>query len=176
MQADRGVTSVMSSVSQTSATSLLSSQHQLQALPSTITAQQQDPNTLSSMYTAHPSTTNICLYPPPNPLAKPILPNTPGLSRLVPFSPTTLSTQPGHGARTWQHKTNTGGLGSVNEKTIPAYQVRPNHNTDLILHRIAKLMPRGNKPFEDTEVIEDTENLLYILDLTFYLLTVQHLK
>ena len=80
---------------------------------------------MSSSSSAHP-TTNISLYPPPNPLAKPILPN-PGverLTRLLPFSSTTLSTvQPGHGGRSWQHKTATGTLGSVNEKTVPAYQV-----------------------------------------------------
>ena len=83
-------------------------------------------HSISNISSAHP-TTNISLYPPPNPLAKPILPNpnVERLSRLLPFSSTTLSTvQPGHGGRTWQHKTSMGTLGSVNEKTVPAYQVR----------------------------------------------------
>ena len=86
-------------------------------------------HSISSISSAHP-TTNISLYPPPNPLAKPILPNpnVERLTRLLPFSSTTLSTvQPGHGGRTWQHKTATGSLGSVNEKTVPTYQVRTPH-------------------------------------------------
>lgn len=72
------------------------------------------------------TTTNICLYPPPNPLAKPILPAATGLSKIVPISNNNVSTsQPGHGGRSWTHKTNTAGnLGSVNERTVPSYQVR----------------------------------------------------
>ncbi|XP_052793516.1 uncharacterized protein LOC128227235 isoform X11 [Mya arenaria] len=72
------------------------------------------------------STTNISLYPPPNPLAKPILPNTPGLSRPMPISSSTSSSlspqQPGHGGRSWQHKTNGSHLAGVNERTVPAFQ------------------------------------------------------
>lgn len=82
-------------------------------------------HSMSSSSSAHP-TTNISLYPPPNPLAKPILPSpsVERLTRLLPFSSTTLSTvQPGHGGRTWQHKVATGTLSNVNEKTVPAYQV-----------------------------------------------------
>lgn len=72
------------------------------------------------------TTTNICLYPPPNPLAKPILPVPPGLSKILPISNNTVSTsQPGHGGRSWTHKTNaSGNLSSVNERPVPSYQVR----------------------------------------------------
>ena len=79
-------------------------------------------------------TTNLSLYPPPNPLAKPVLPNTLGLSRILPVSSTTsLSpTQPGHAGRNWQHKTTANHLGSVNERTVPAYQVRNNFHTQKI--------------------------------------------
>ena len=79
------------------------------------------------------TTTNICLYPPPNPLAKPILPATTGLSKIVPISNNTVSTsQPGHGGRSWTHKSSTAGnLGSVNERTVPSYQVRDNIRTGI---------------------------------------------
>lgn len=74
-------------------------------------------------------TTNLSLYPPPNPLAKPILPSSLGLSRILPVSSnTSLSpTQPGHAGRNWQHKTAANHLGSVNERTVPAFQVRSFH-------------------------------------------------
>ncbi|XP_052279830.1 tubulin polyglutamylase ttll6-like isoform X10 [Dreissena polymorpha] len=71
------------------------------------------------------STTNISLYPPPNPLAKPLLPAPPGLARALPVSSTTNSlspTQPGPGGRNWPHKSAASHLASVNERTVPAFQ------------------------------------------------------
>lgn len=65
---------------------------------------------------------------PPNPLANPPLKSTLSYTHLEPFSQTSapLYTQPSYGSgrtssTTWQTKS--GSLGSLNEKTVPSYQV-----------------------------------------------------
>ncbi|XP_053405828.1 uncharacterized protein LOC123566434 isoform X5 [Mercenaria mercenaria] len=131
LQPDRSVTSVMSGLSN-GQTGTYGSSNDLGglALPAQIGSYSSTSAlSLSSQASLHThsnthTTTNICLYPPPNPLAKPILPATTGLSKIVPISNNTVSpSQPGHGGRSWTHKTSTAGnLGSVNERTVPSYQ------------------------------------------------------
>lgn len=64
---------------------------------------------------------------PPNPLANPPLKNSLSYTHLEPFSQTSapLYTQPSYGSgrstTSWQAKS--GSLGSLNEKTVPSYQV-----------------------------------------------------
>lgn len=140
MQPDRSVTSVMSSLSNTHAGSYCSNSDisQLTVLggvppqPSHYGSNSSVSSlSLSSQPSLHThsnahTTTNICLYPPPNPLAKPILPITTALTKIVPITNNTVSSQPqpSHGGRSWTHKTSgtPGGLASVNERTIPSYQ------------------------------------------------------
>ncbi|XP_060583318.1 probable beta-tubulin polyglutamylase isoform X5 [Ruditapes philippinarum] len=133
LQPDRSVTSVMSGLSngsgQTGTYGLindlggLSQPNQIGSNSSTSSLSMTSQASLHTHSNTH-TTTNICLYPPPNPLAKPILPATTGLSKIVQISNNTVSTsQPGHGGRSWTHKSSTAGnLGSVNERTVPSYQ------------------------------------------------------
>lgn len=64
---------------------------------------------------------------PPNPLANPPMKHSLSYTHLEPFSQTSapLYTQPSYGSgrstTTWQTKS--GSLGSLNEKTVPSYQV-----------------------------------------------------
>jgi len=139
LQADRSVLSAMSGAA---SEPISIPQHTLQfTLASHITTQQAPmlpPERLGTvLLPPHPlhthsnsqSTTNISLYPPPNPLAKPILPNTPGLARPLlaaapPSSTCISSSQPSQGGRAWTHKNSANHLAGVNERTVPAFQVR----------------------------------------------------
>lgn len=88
--------------------------------------------TLSHLSSAGPRA-NSNIMPPPNPLVNQTLfHSTSNLStRLVPLSQSSahLSTQPSHGR--WQSKS--GSLSSLNEKTVPSYQVNINYIWSILI-------------------------------------------
>lgn len=113
--------------SELTAIGLQQNYHSHFGLHSSMSTNSQSSQTSLHTHSKAHTTTNISLYPPPNPLAKPILPVSTGLSKIVPISNNNVSTsQPGNGGRSWTHKTTatTNNLGSVNERTVPSYQVK----------------------------------------------------